>query len=95
MKQVIFSAVVGLTQAVDTATLAALMQQAPFSFQNSNQLPDSDIKRQFPNFANPADQNTPRPPAEEKSLPDDYVPKAVKAKQAAIKDPILAKQPKV
>ena len=53
MKQVIFSAVVGLTQAVDTATLAALMQQAPFSFQNSNQLPDSDIKRQFPNFANP------------------------------------------
>ena len=96
MKQALIATLAGVTMAVDTATLAKLMQQAPFSFQNSNDPQDSDIKRELPNFANPARQNDVRPPLEEEERTgDELIPKAVRNKQAAIKDPVLALQPQV
>jgi len=53
MKQAILATLVGVSLAVDQNSLKGqLLKPAPFSFLNSNKN-DSDIKRQFPNFASP------------------------------------------
>ena len=99
----------GVSSAVSTETMSALMQHASFGGigrgerfggvqnpfgQNSN-VNDSDIRRQNPDFANPARKGEVRPLDDDPHLEDDYVPLAVRNAQAAIKDPILARQPDV
>lgn len=103
MKQVIFGTLAGVSMAVDTATLSALMQwgtfplnnplQAPFSNQNSNTDP-VDIKRQNPDFASPFN-NGPRQPVLEENRLMDGLTAAQRKAQAAIKDPSLGHLPQV
>ena len=99
MKQTVFATMASSVLAVDTATLSALMQAAPFARRglNSNTASDTDIKRQNPNFANPRFQNMMREPDvhEELSLEERRIPKSVRNMQAAIKDPYLGHKPEL
>jgi len=88
-------ALAGVSMAVDTATLNALMQVPKFGHQNSNNN-DSDIKRVFPDFANDYRKGMERQPTpEEERMGRELIPIAVRNRQAAIKDPVLAKRPRV
>ena len=99
------STIVGSTMAVSTESLSALMQQGfgtsnipnRFLGRNSNEERDPDLKRTNPNFADDRrklDDVRTRPPDVDPSLEgDELIPKAVRQRQAAIKDPILAVQP--
>ena len=92
--------------AVSTETISALMQgfgtnNGPNRFlgRNSNEARDPDLKRTNPNFADDrrklADPAT-RPPDVDPSLEgDELIPLAVRRRQAAIKDPVLAVKPEV
>ena len=87
---------------VSTEALNALMQfgtndaQNRFIGRNSNDPEDPDIKRERPDFADPARKGDERPPDDDPFLEGDaLIPKAVRAAQAAIKDPVLALQPQV
>ena len=107
MKQTALAATLaGLSAAVSSDTMAALMQRANFGFnrnekfdhnnpfgQTSNN--DSDIKKDLPEFADPRRKGEKRPFEEAEHLPDDHVPIKVRNAQAAIRDPILAKEPDV
>lgn len=93
--------------AVSTESLSALMQQGfgtsnipnRFLGRNSNEARDPDLKRTNPNFADDRrklDDVTTRPPDVDPSLEgDELIPLAVRKRQAAIKDPVLAQQPSV
>ena len=106
MKQAVISTLAGSAVAVSTESLAALMQfgqpsfggNVPFtSGQNSNEARDSDLKRGQPDFAAPgrkADSDS-RPVLVEEEVGPNHVPKSVRLRQAAIKDPVLALQPDV
>ena len=96
----------GVTSAVSTETLSALMQRASFSApggqydhnnpygQTSNN--DSDLKREVPDFAAPQNKGKERAFEEaEHRTGDELIPLSVRNARAAIKDPILAKQPDV
>jgi len=92
----VIASLAGASVAVSTATLSALMQTAPFAFQNSNRN-DSDLRRQFPTFANPARQSQERPPMapEEELQGEELIPLSVRMRQAAIKDPVLGLRPEL
>ena len=107
MKQSAFAIIAGVTSAVNTETLSALMQHASFGvpqrerFDETNPFgqtsnTDSDLKRQFPKFANPFMNDRER----QKEVPEhiegeELIPLKVRNARAAIKDPVLAKQPDV
>lgn len=89
---------------MSSETLGALMQQASFGrvrFDNTNpfgqnsNFDNSDINRQFPDFAAPQNKGRPRPEEIPDHLPDDYVPLKVRNAQAAIRDDYIAKIPDV
>lgn len=110
MKQSALALLAGVSSAVSTETLSALMQHANFGRapigprerfdetkpfgQTSNT--DSDIKRQFPKFANPHNNDRARKPEVPEHLEgEELIPLAVRNARAAIRDPVLAKQPEV
>ena len=107
MKSSALAIIAGVTSAVSTETLSALMQHASFGEpqrerydhlnpfgQTSNN--DSDLKRQFPKFANPFQNDRARQEEEPEHLEgEELIPLKVRNARAAIKDPVLAKQPDV
>ena len=71
-------------------------QDVRFIGRNSNSPEDPDLKRVRPDFADPARKGETRPPDDDPFLEgDQLIPKAVRAAQAAIRDPVLALQPEV
>ena len=63
--------------------------------QNSNSPQDSGIKRRNGDFANPNSKGNVRPVLVEEEVQPDHIPKAVRKRQAAIKDPVMAIRPDV
>ena len=104
MKQAIVATLVGVSSAVSTETLSAIMQHGnyqhnhpgivPFEHQNSNDN-DSDIKRDFPGFASYENKRY----AVRKPAPEEEDTNKLTVMQrnelAARKDPVLAKRPDV
>jgi hypothetical protein len=105
----VIATLASVSTAVSTETVSALMQYASFGNpyererfggdnpfgQNSN-FNDRDLKRQKPDFANPNRKGDEREKDVEPFLEgEELIPIAVRNAQAAIRDPILAKEPEL
>ena len=111
MKASLVATLIGVSSAVSTETLSALMQHANFGRQRlepervrydhlnpfgQTSNNDSDIKTQFPDFAAPQNKGAKRAVEVAEHLEgDELIPKKVRNAQAAIKDEVLAKIPDV
>lgn len=104
MKQAIVATLVGVSSAVSTETLSAIMQHGQFRHNHSGAVPfehlnsntnDSDIKRDFPGFASYENKRF----GERRPAPEEEFTEKLTVKQrnalAAEKDPVLALRPNV